>query len=219
MHKRKTEGLTQVEYRVFQEAYDFFNQELFGAGLPHLLVTLQRKAHSEGYFAPRRFNGRLEKSTVHELALNPDCFTGQSDQKILSTLVHEQAHVWQETFGHPSRRGYHNREWANKMKEVGLQPSSTGQPGGNETGQPMRDYVIENGPYALAYQKLAARGFQLHWQSLRQPTPSRNSKTKFTCPTCQQNAWAKPDAQLLCGVCFPAFEIRLVPSLKKDPSV
>jgi hypothetical protein len=25
---------------------------------------------------------------------------------------------------------------------------------------------------------------------------------KFTCPTCGQNAWAKPTAQFLCGVCF-----------------
>ena len=28
----------------------------------------------------------------------------------------------------------------------------------------------------------------------------RASKTKFTCPECGQNAWAKPDALLLCGV-------------------
>jgi hypothetical protein len=45
---------------------------------------------------------------------------------ILSTLVHEMVHVWQETYGNPSRRGYHNRQWAEKMREVGLQPSSTG---------------------------------------------------------------------------------------------
>jgi len=29
----------------------------------------------------------------------------------------------------------------------------------------------------------------------------RESKTSFTCPQCGQNAWAKPDAMLICGVC------------------
>jgi len=28
------------------------------------------------------------------------------------------------------------------------------------------------------------------------------SKTKFTCPECGQNAWAKPDAALICGDCY-----------------
>jgi predicted SprT family Zn-dependent metalloprotease len=65
---------------------------------------------------------------VHELALNPDNFTGRSDELILSTLVHEMCQVWQETHGEPSRRGYHNRQWAGKMREVGLQPTSTGEP-------------------------------------------------------------------------------------------
>jgi transcription elongation factor Elf1 len=28
------------------------------------------------------------------------------------------------------------------------------------------------------------------------------SKTKFTCPDCGQNAWAKPNALLICGSCY-----------------
>jgi len=30
----------------------------------------------------------------------------------------------------------------------------------------------------------------------------KSSKTKFTCPDCGQNAWAKPGALLICGECF-----------------
>jgi hypothetical protein len=214
---QKTRGVTGIEYGAFQEAYDFFNRELFGNSLPQLLVTLQRKAHSFGHFSPKRFTGRLDQqSVVHELNLNPDGFTARSDEKILSTLVHEQAHVWQETFGKPSRTGYHNRQWALKMKELGLQPSSTGEPGGNETGQHMSHYIITDGPYAQAYRKLKARRFELHWQSLREPKQGRESKTKFTCPLCGQNAWAKPDAQLFCGVCSPLLNAILMRS-KRSP--
>jgi predicted SprT family Zn-dependent metalloprotease len=197
-----TEGITRVEYNAFQDAYDFFNTELFGGSLPHVLVTLQRRAHSKGYFSPERFDNRVVKTTVHEVALNPDCFTNRSDQEILSTLVHEQTHVWQKTFGNYRRPGYHNKEWAAKMKEIGLQPSNTGFPGGKETGQQMTHYIIKDGPFAKAYAKLNERGFQLHWQSADYSTQKNpSSKTKFTCLQCGQNAWGKPDALLICGHC------------------
>ena len=58
--------------------------------------------------------------------MNPDTFTGRTDEEILSTLAHEMAHVWQQTHGKPPRRSYHDRQWAAKMKEIGLQPSTTG---------------------------------------------------------------------------------------------
>ena len=56
-----------------------------------------------------------------------------STRNVLSTvgpppyrpLVHEMVHVWQEQYGHPASRGYHNKQWAAKMKAVGLQPSGT----------------------------------------------------------------------------------------------
>jgi hypothetical protein len=148
--------ITLKEYQGFQRAYDFFNRELFGGSLPQVLVTLQRHANTRGYFSPERFKGRVEKAAVHELALNPDTFTGRSDELILSTLTHEMCHVWQETYGEPSRRGYHNRQWASKMREVGLQPTSTGEPGGMETGQAVTHYIIPEGLYAKAYAQLSA---------------------------------------------------------------
>jgi hypothetical protein len=50
-------------------------------------------------------------------------------------------------------------------EEIGLQPSTTGAPGGKETGQSVTHYIVDGGPYARAYAKLKGRGFQLHWQS------------------------------------------------------
>jgi ribosomal protein S27AE len=197
--------ITLNEYQGFQRAYDFFNRELFADSLPQVLVTLQRHANSRGYFSPQRFKGRVEKASVHELALNPDTFTGRTDAMILSTLVHEMCHVWQETYGAPSRRGYHNREWAQKMREVGLQPTTTGKEGGAETGQAVTHFILAQGRYETAYAKLAATGMQLNWQSLPAMGKGRgkiSSKTKFTCSECGQNAWAKPGARLICGECF-----------------
>src|ERR1039457_6268301 len=92
------------------------------------------------------------------------------------------------------------------MKEIGLQPTDTGAPGGKETGQSVTHYIVAGGPYATAYAKLKATGFQLHWQSAPQDNQAKAkkaaSKTKFTCPCCDQNAWGKPDTHLICGVCY-----------------
>jgi hypothetical protein len=198
------ETITQAEYRAFQQAYDFFNAELFGGALPHVLVTLQRQAKTYGYFSPERFVGRTEKEAVHELAMNPDHF-GRTDELILSTLVHEMVHVWQKASGKMPRRGYHDKQWATRMKEAGLQPSDTGQPGGKETGQSVSHYIVENGRFAVAFAKLQATGFRLRWQSRVEIDPTRKakkaSKTKYTCPSCGLNAWAKPQTRLICGVC------------------
>lgn len=201
----KREAFTRTEYQGFQHAYDFFNRALFNGSLPQVLVTLQRHAKTRGYFSPERFNGRIDNTAVHELALNPDSFTGRTDELILSTLAHEMTHVWQQTHGKPPRRSYHDRQWASKMKEIGLQPSSTGEAGGKETGQRVSHYIIPAGRYAKAYAKLAEQGFELHWQSVpasEQAKAKKDSKTKFTCPQCGQNAWAKPGALLICGECF-----------------
>lgn len=201
--------ITQAQYNAFQQAYDFFNAELFGGSLPHVLVTLQRHAKARGYFSPERFTGRVEaKAAAHELAMNPDCFAGRTDEEILSTLAHEMAHVWQQSHGKPPTRCYHDRQWAAKMREIGLQPSTTGQPGGKETGQSVTHYIVPGGPYAQAYAKLARTGLRLDWQSApageraKAKKASKASKTKFTCPDCGQNAWAKPDALIICGACY-----------------
>jgi len=113
--------------------------------------------------------------------------------------------VWQQSHGTPPLGSYHDRECAAKMREIGLEPSTTGLPGGEETGQSVSHYIISGGRYAKAYAKLQTRGFQLHWESApagKQAKVKRASKAKFTCSECGQNAWAKPDALLGCYACY-----------------
>ena len=33
------------------------------------------------------------------------------------------------------------------------------------------------------------------------PDPKSASKTRYTCPSCELNAWAKPGVRLMCGEC------------------
>ena len=197
-------AMTPVEYSGLQAAYDHFNAALFDRTLPDVFITYQRKANSVGHFSPDRFSGRIENFGRHELALNPDAFIAQTDEQVLQTLVHEMAHAWQHHCGTPPARGYHNKEWAAKMKAIGLMPSSTGMVGGKETGARMSDYIIPHGAFSNAYAKLAATGWKLNLQSAPRLGPkstTANSKTKFTCSACGQNAWGKPDLEIVCKPC------------------
>ncbi len=199
-------GITTKEYSSFDQAYDFYNQELFDNELPPCLITLQRKSKAMGYFHGGRFKARNGVGQTDEIALNPDNFTGFSDLEVLDTLVHEMCHLWQHHLGKPSRSGYHNREWAIKMEKIGLIPSSTGKPGGQKTGQNMSDYPIEGGKFLEVSSKLLKSGFKLNWESIpldKKTTSTKNrSKTKYSCPICSQNAWAKPESNLICGHCM-----------------
>ena len=211
------ETITTKQYIDLQTAYDFFNAELFGGKLPQVLITLQRKSHAYGYFSPNKFAGRGTKDKAHELALNPDLFVGRTDREIFSTLAHEQAHVWQETFGKTPRGGYHNKQWGTEMKRIGLYPSATGKPGGKETGQKVSHYILDGGLYAIAYAKLESQGLKLTWESLSKAVvraAKKESKLKYTCTNCGQNSWAKPGAVLICGVCFETdgFETPMEPA-------
>jgi hypothetical protein len=200
------------EYFAYQRAFDYFNGELFGGRLPPCLITLQRRRNTRGYFSRLGIAARNNYTLrTNEIALNPDTFVGYNDKDILSTVVHEMTHLWQAHEGKPGRRGYHNRQWAREMMRLGLRPISFDQPG-KMTGQRVSHAIVPGGLFDEAADRLLTTGFCLRWQSavalvpegkgatLLAVVPKRN-KVQYTCPGCEQNAWAKPAARLICGFC------------------
>lgn len=143
-------------YGFVQSAYDHFNSELFNNELPQCLLTLQREKSVCGYFSSDRWQSKTD--TKHEIALNPYYFVTEKPLELFQTIVHEMCHLWQHEFGKPSRSGYHNKEWADKMESLGLMPSDTGEPGGKRTGQKMGDYPIDGGAFHKSCIALANRG-------------------------------------------------------------
>jgi len=154
---------TTQAYAELQGAFDHYNARLFDGLIPPCLITMQREKRTYGYFSHRRFAHRTEQATVDEIAINPSYFGVVPLLEILQTVVHEMAHAWQFHHGTPGRRGYHNKEWADKMEAIGLMPSATGKPGGARTGEHMADYAIEGGSFMQATTELLAAGFQVSW--------------------------------------------------------
>lgn len=156
---RPTESL----YQELQHAYDHFNRHLFKGDLAPVLITLVRKGRSMGYYHHDQFVAARGTQKADEICLNPAFFGISSIMCVLSTLVHEMVHKWQEDFGTVGKRAHHNRQWADRMLEVGLCPSDTGLPGGKMTGEKMDHYIIRDGAFHVACEKLLTTSFTLSW--------------------------------------------------------
>jgi hypothetical protein len=196
---------TRITYNGFTAAYDFFNRELFENRLPHCLITLQRRARTYGYFSYKRFGDRQQQEVTDEIALNPVPFKTMNTETILATLSHEMLHLEQHHFGNPGRRGYHNREFADRSEALGLMPSNTGEFGGRRTGQRMHHYVIPGGAFAQTAAAFIADGGDVRYidlwdEGLRQK--KAESHTKYVCPLCAAFWRAKPNSYGLCGPCI-----------------
>ena len=216
---RPTDPTTR-NYTELTAAYDHFNVELFEGRLPPCLITMQRKNKALGYFAGGRFGTRDGQEITDEIALNPTHFQGSTVEDVLSTLVHEMTHLEQHHFGKPSRPGYHDKKWAGLMRTVGLIPSSTAAPGGKEVGQKMSHYIEAGGRFERSCGGLIGKGFVLAYVELSGDEAGKKkkaaSKTKYTCPECQANAWAKPGTALICGACYELDDERPV-MMKVEP--
>lgn len=210
---------TSQAYGELQVALDFFNVRLLNGELPPCIITMTRRRGTYGYFAPDWWEDSSGTKRCDEISMNPSRFPGPI-REVLATLMHEGCHLWQQHYGSPGRHGYHNVEWASKMQSIGLIPSHTGKPGGRKTGYRMLDYIEPGGPFDRACQELLAKGFEITWRSVvehwvstdtdselglpptgHKPSSTSGKRTKFTCPECGLNAWAKRSAHLVCGEC------------------
>ena len=196
---------THDTYTQLDKAYRHFNKTLFGNRLPLCVITLHRKKGAYGYFWGDTWSKRDGEQLTDEIALNPETFQNRSITDVLSTLVHEMCHLEQHHFGKPSRNGYHNKEWAQMMEAVGLVPTDTGEIDGKQTGQRMTHSIAAGEGFDKACERLLGNGFTIPWQAITgdEDTARKKaaSKTRYSCPGCELNAWAKPGVRLVCFEC------------------
>lgn len=160
-------------YAALQRAYDHFNAGLFEGKLPPCLITLRSASRVYGYHHAGRFIS-IKGGQIDELGLHPGFFTLRPVESVLSTMVHEMVHHWQEHFGTPSPANAHNQEWAKKMESLGLMPSSTGLPGGKRTGRSMSHYIIPGGIFLASCRKLLEDGYAIPWLDRHLPAAPEN---------------------------------------------
>ena len=180
-------------------AFNHFNAALFDGKLPPVVITLIRKKNSAGYFHADQWQSNGGDAKLHQINMSPNCFDSDL-KKVLSTLAHEQAHLWQEVYGEPSRNGYHNKQWAAKMHDIGLTPDNFK---GGETGQKVSHHIKAGGPFCKAADQLIkAQGWdKLPFVSPLQPPKQSKGRAKYTCPGCNTSVWGKPGLNIECSDC------------------
>lgn len=212
----KTKSISIEQYSLLDDAYCFFNKHLFKGELPDVMIVLHRKKNSKGYFHAERFAEKVAKkkkvrASFDELALNPDDFE-RPDITILSTLVHEMAHVWRYRCSdkEPSRGGYHDKLWANKMDEIGLTPKAIGKNGeltDKKTGQKVTHEIVLHGKFetcCLEFLKGKAIKLSSFPELPKEASTSNKNKIKYSC-SCEVNIWAKPGIKVSCDECGESF--------------
>lgn len=200
----KNDSPTREQFSAYEQMFRHFNTTLFNGRLPNVILNFSRKTKTNGFFAPARWQHTLSMAPSHEISLNPTTLHEREPIAVASTLVHQMVHLWQQEFGKPSRTGYHNKEWAERMESVGLIPSSTGEEGGKRVGQRITHYILKGGVFEIAFKKLPATAL-LPWvcgsDPVKQKKQAERNKVKYTCPDCEMHVWGKPGLAIQCLDC------------------
>lgn len=200
--------ISRAQSNAYNAAYDYFNKALFGGTLGTCILTLEERKRSKGFLkwdSWEHIAGGPEK--VYQINLTPSLIAKEG-RAYLSTLVHEMVHLWQFTQGEnlPANKSYHNKEWAAKMEALGLMPSSTGEVGEKKTGQKMTHYVIDGGPYDIAFQDAPEEIFLPFKMTPQYKLNIKKSgRVKYVCG-CGDNFRAKRGLSVSCNTCGEDFQ-------------
>lgn len=144
--------MPKEQYLFLYKIFNHYNEELFSDQLPAPLFTIAKLPNvASGVFLSKKW-ASYANAEVHQISFNPEFFTNKNILELHQVIVHEMVHLWQQEFGKPSRNGYHNKEWAKKMLEIGLVPTNTGTEGGKTTGQKVGDYPKPGGNFLKAFE-------------------------------------------------------------------
>ena len=160
----------------FQVIFDYFNEVLFEEQLPRdCMLSFATHGRSRAFFTPARWAKNGEAITAHELSLNP-MLLNEDKRYALSWLVRLMVELWQSEYGidrtrRSQQKRYYNREYSDKMAEVGLPCSSDGTPEGKKTGYSMRHWIEKGSAFEDAVKAMPDDYFP--WKGDIKPKPEK----------------------------------------------
>ena len=200
-----------------QQAFDIFNNNLFDGQLPDAMLRIERLKNANGIYRPARYSDN-QGSTIACIALNSTNANERELHLLLSTLVHEMAHMHTHLIENEGEAtGGHGVAWRKLMVQVGLDPIKVGS-----TWRQATHSINPDGLFMRVYEDHQRKLEALPWKELaNDPELSGRArgldKVKFTCPSCGSRAWARSAAELNCGTCSTDSEaVRMIPEYRAE---
>lgn len=199
---------TREHYGEVVALLEWLNRSFYRGELALPMVTFRTALKCFGAYVPRKWN-HSSGPTRPEFRLNPVLFKDAAFETKCMELLRLLEHLRQ---GKDSRTNYHDRDYANGMKEHGLQTHRDDAPH-KETGERITLSVIPGGKF----EKLVAKkgeSFAFSWAIRGEEKPAADTeekaeksesksgrKFKYECPVagCETAFWGK-DGQK--GGCF-----------------
>ena len=199
---------TKEHYGEVVALLEWLNRSFYKGELALPMVTFRLALKSFGAYVPRKWDHR-SGPTRPEFRLNPLLFKGAAFETQCMELLRLMEHLRQ---GKASRTNYHDRDYAEGMKEHGLQ-THRDDASHKETGERITLSVIPGGKF----EKLVAKkgeSFAFSWairgeqkgaaegdKSGEKKESKSGRKFKYECPVegCETSFWGK-DGQK--GGCF-----------------
>lgn len=150
--------------------FDYFNKKLFDGTLPEpIILVVRNKKTIGGYFVPNKWMASEDEEVVlHEIGVNANVISELGIADSIMVQVHEMLHLWQWEYGKPSPDGYHNKEFAEKSKSIGLtteELDTAGNKTGRDVGRNITAEIIMGGAFEKALSEIPDE-IVLPWISL-----------------------------------------------------
>ncbi|MFH0783335.1 MAG: hypothetical protein V2B20_15480 [Pseudomonadota bacterium] len=191
---------TETQSAAYQKIFDYFNRRLFENSLSNCMLSFsRRRISSHTLFSSGQWCEKAG-SAIPQISLNFQQLKEGEPIELMAMLVAQMVHLWQEQYGKPSRKGYFNREWAEKMEEIGLIPSSTGLPGGKRIGQGIKHYIEDNDLFEKAFREMPT-DFLLPFRPEAFKGKIRGGfsvKEMYRCISCGTKVWGKSGLGIMC---------------------
>lgn len=195
--------------------------------IPDVFFTLNNRCQTlvTAFVASNSLYNKENKKVINYLGINPK-WLNRELREILATICHELCHIYENTYIHIPRGGYHDKQWEELMLGCGLKPVYLNK---SKTG--VATQIIEGGEFdsfvnsfkeefGEDYFNLVEYSTEIENQ-LRKDTEGteedndipkadnadkpkkkyNRNKIKYVCPSCDCKVWGKQGLDIYCNTC------------------
>lgn len=230
--KDVTKQFTEKLSLVISKMSMFFFESKGKYKIPDVFFTLNNRCNAlvTAFVNPNSLYNKENKKVINYLGINPK-WLNRELREVLATICHELCHIYENTYIHIPRGGYHDKQWEELMLSCGLKPVFM-----NKAKTSVSTQIIEGGEFdsfvnsfkeefGEDYFNLVEYSTEIEKQLRKdvegteedsdipkadnadKPIKKYNrNKIKYVCPSCDCKVWGKQGLDIYCNTCACNFE-------------